>query len=100
MPVMRGREGKRGPVMANSEASDKWIEHRASDLDSHRYTSTFETLARTSTEIGLNFLDTDLSTGRRFLKIARGSKNDRPPPLRSKTAPTAYDITHLHPPST
>jgi len=96
MPVMRVREGKRGPVMANSEASDKWIEHRASDLDSHRYTSTFETLARTSTERGLHFLDTELSTGRRFAKLARGSKNDRVAARRRKAARMAYDSIQRH----
>src|SRR5260370_12363402 len=82
--------------MVNSEASDKWIEHRASDLDSHRSTSTFETLARTSTERGLHFLDTELSTGRRFAKLARGSKNDRVAARRRKAARMAYDSIQRH----
>ncbi len=92
MPVMRVREGTRGPVIANSEKLDAWLEHRS--FVTEQKMSSPRAIRKRATNAGIEFVRTELATGREFAKIASRSANVATAARRRKAARRAYDTLY------
>ncbi len=86
LPIIRVRDGKRGPVMAESHNLDEWLKHRSESV-------TNETVQRrtSAADVNSNFLWVELETGRQFARLAKTSKNASTIARRRQAARLAYD---------
>ena len=91
LPVTRVRSGQRGPVLANSENLQVWMNARSSLVTAgslqQRSSATME---RTKQE-GSTFMWLELETGRQFAKLAQASKHGSTADRRRQAARKAYD---------
>ena len=98
MPVIKVRDSERGPVFAESERLDEWMERRSSVVQLHKSSTvlTKQTqrtveLTRRSAEQGRKFLWIELSVGRQFVELALAAKNDETAARRKERARKAHD---------
>ena len=91
LPVNRVRSGKRGPVMADSQALDKWIKRRSSLLGEEAAMRRTSAATEQTKRLGNDFLWLELETGKNFASLAKTAKHTPTITRRRQAARKAYD---------
>ena len=91
LPVTRVRSGKRGPVLANSENLQEWMDARSSVVTAGSLQQRSSALREQTKLMGSSFLWLELDTGRHFARLAKTSKLSSTVARRRQAARKAYD---------
>ena len=94
LPVTRVRSGRRGPVMARSEALDDWMIHRSSSVTAMETWERSSAATERTVREGNSFLWLELETGQNFAELAKTSKHPATIGRRRRAARKAYDTIH------
>ena len=78
-------------MISDSAKLDEWLQRRSSITGLRERTSS---LLETSARTGRDFVWTELSTGREFVRLATRSPNSRAQVRRTNAARVAYDTVH------